>query len=149
MLIGELLQQKGRDVEVIQGSKSVEDAILQMTERNVSALIVMERDRCVGIFAERDVIRCYVQRQGTPFQKVRISDAMTSKLISAQPDDAVLSTVHTMFQADIRHLPIFEEGKLVGLLSLKDLAQYELGALESEIQFLKEYISDLREAGQD
>ena len=74
---------------------------------------------------------------------------MTDRLIAARPDDEVDSVIAIMVKADIRHLPVIEEKKIVGMLTLNDLIEQQLESLADEVHQLKDYIEDLHEAGRD
>ncbi len=149
MYVKELLDQKGRQVYTIAGDRSVDDAIREMTEKKVSALIVGSESHPEGIFTERDVVRCYVKHQGKPFQDIKVREAMTNKLIVADLDDEIDATMSMMIQTDIRHLPVLTDGRVVGMLSIRDLVQHQVGSLTTELHYLQDYIADLQDANID
>ena len=103
----------------------------------------------VGIFTERDVLRCHVAWRGRLFREMPLSEAMTDNLIVAQPDDLVSSAMATMIKADIRHLPIIKEHEIIGMLTISDLVEHLVGSLQAEIHYLQDYIDTLHDAGQD
>jgi len=149
MEIRELLAQKARPVHTIQADRTIEDAVEKMTTEQTGALIVMEGDRPVGIFAERDVMRAYLKDRSDDFMNRPVRDAMTNRLISADVTDEITPAVITMLKARIRHLPVFDGIPLVGMLAIEDMVDYLLQALNLELRELKEYISDLHDAGHD
>jgi len=140
MTVKELLETKGKDVVSIESGNTVEDAIRSMNSRKISALMVMEDGKPVGIFTERDVVRCYVNN-GNSFSAVSLKDAMTQNIIVADPDEELCNIMSVMIQKNIRHLPVLEQGKLVGMLSIRDIVQTQIGNLRSEIHYLKDYIA--------
>ena len=149
MKVHELLSQKARPVYTITGDQTVDDAINLMTAKKTGALIVIEAGYPVGIFAERDVFSAHIKDKSAAFSEIRLKDAMTHKLFTAKPEDEVSSVMSMMIQADIRHMPVIKEFKIVGLLTLHDLIEHQLAMLMDELQHLREYIEDLHHAGQD
>ncbi|MDA8324792.1 MAG: CBS domain-containing protein [Nitrospiraceae bacterium] len=140
MTVKELLEAKGKDVVSIASGNSVEDAIRSMNARHIGSLVVTEDGKPVGIFTERDIVRCYVNTNGSPFNSVRLKDAMTSDLIVAEPDEELCDVMSVMIQKGIRHLPVSGNGKVVGMLSIGDVVQSQIGNLHAEIHHLKDYI---------
>ena len=144
-----LLKDKARRVQTIASSQTVEDAICLMVSGKVSTLLVMENDQPVGIFCERDVVHAYLRNKSTAFTEIILENAMTRNLMVAEPKDAITAVMARMIKANISHLPLIEEKKIVGMLTLKDLMQHQIDSLTDEIHQLKDYIADLHEAGQD
>ncbi|MDA8171395.1 MAG: CBS domain-containing protein [Nitrospiraceae bacterium] len=140
MTVKELLEAKGKDVVSIASGNSVEDAIRSMNARHIGSLVVTEDGKPVGIFTERDIVRCYVNTNGSPFDSVLLKDAMTSDLIVAEPDEELCDVMSVMIQKGIRHLPVSDNGKVVGMLSIRDVVQSQIGNLHAEIHHLKDYI---------
>lgn len=149
MRVQDVMKQKRRLVHTIPVERTAEDAIVQMTEHGTSALIVMDGETPVGIFTERDVLRCHVAWRGRLFREMPLREAMTNKLIVAQPDDLVSSAMAMMIKADIRHLPVVEDRKISGMLAISDLVKHHVGELTAELHYLQEYITDLQDAVQD
>jgi len=149
MAIRDLLNAKGRSVISIDCRCSVDDAVDRMDATGVSALIVTENDRPVGIFAERDLLRIYRRKRNTDFGRVPLSTAMTNRLVSVAPSDSIGTAMVLMLNAGIRHLPVIENDAVIGMLTINDLVQYRLESLNDELQHLKDYIADLHEAGRD
>jgi IMP dehydrogenase len=149
MKVHELLLDKSRPVHMLDGEQSVEDAINLMTAQKTSALIITEADHPVGIFAERDVFRAHIRDKTAAFSDIRLKDAMTPKLLMAKMKDPVSAVMAMMIQADIKHMPVVEGNKIVGLLTLADLIEHQINMLTDELHHLKEYIDDLHHAGQD
>ena len=143
MTVRELLDLKGREVFSIEGHKTVEDAIRLMDGRKISAMLVTEHGRPVGIFTERDVLRCYLSKEGAPFKKVILKDIMTSDLIVAEPDEELCTVMTVMIEGGIRHLPVVEAGKIAGMLSIRDIVKTQVGNLRAELHHLKDYISGM------
>ena len=144
-----LLKDKARRVHTIASSQTVEDAICLMVSGKVSTLLVMENDQPAGIFCERDVVHAYLRNKSTAFTEIILENAMTRNLMVAEPKDAITAVMARMIKANITHLPLIEEKKILGMLTLKDLMQHQIDSLTDEIHQLKDYIADLHEAGQD
>ena len=141
MKVKNLLESKGKDVVSIDVSSSVEDAIRQMNSRKISAILVTEGEKTVGLFTERDVVRCYMATNGKSFKEVIMKDAMTASLIVAEQNDDVCEIMSVMIEKNIRHLPVVEKDKVIGMLSIRDIVQTQVHKLTSEIHYLKDYIS--------
>jgi CBS domain-containing protein len=149
MEVKELLEEKGRQVYTVGGEVSVDDAIKQMSQKRISALIVVADEQPEGIFTERDVVRCYLKFPGKPFTEVTVREVMTDRLIVAELTDGIRDAVAMMIQTDIRHLPVVQEGRVVGMLSLRDLVHQLVGSLTTELHYLQDYITDLQDANID
>jgi len=129
----------GQDLSVISKTQTVFDAAKLMTERRIGALPVLEGERVVGIFSERDVMNRVVARNLNP-QKTTVEQVMTKDLIVAEPDEDIETIITRMKQSNIRHLPIVQEGKLLGLLSIRDLLWADLIEKDEEIKIMTAYI---------
>jgi CBS domain-containing protein len=149
MRVEKLLDEKGLGVQTISVELSVEHAIQQMTAKKISALLVMEGEHAVGIFTERDVLRAHVKYPGKRFGDIPLPDAMTNKLIVARPEDNISTTMCMMIQMDIRHLPVRQDGRIIGMLSIRDLVHQQVNTLMAELRHLQQYISDLHDATRD
>ena len=141
MTVKELLATKGKDVVSMDSDNTVEDAIRSMHARKISAVLVTDSGKPHGIFTERDVVRGYVATGGKSFSAVPLKDVMTADLIVAEPDDELGNVMSVMVQKNIRHLPVSDKGKIVGMLSIRDIIQTQIGKLTAEIHYLKDYIS--------
>ncbi len=124
---------------VIQKGATALDAARQMTAENVGALVILDGDKLVGIFTERDLMKKIVAPGKDP-GKVRVADEMTSKVALGSPAMTVEEAFRTMKQAKCRHLPIVDGGKLVGTVSIRDLIEIDWKEKNDEIRWMKEYI---------
>ncbi|MDA8326804.1 MAG: CBS domain-containing protein [Nitrospiraceae bacterium] len=141
MKVNELLKLKGQGIISMDSSNTVEDAIKSMNARKISALVITEEGRPVGMFTERDVIRCYVHSGGKDFSGIPLKQAMTGDLIVAEGDEDLNSVMSVMIQENIRHLPVAKDGSIVGMLSARDVIQAHIGKLKAEIHHLRDYIT--------
>jgi len=144
-----ILKQQSRPVYTVTKDQTVDDAISLMVAEKVSVLIVTDNEQPVGIFAERDVLRYYLLNKEGAFTDIKIKNAMTGRLISAESTDKITDLITVMIKSDLEHLPVIEDHQILGLLTLKDLVKFQLASLTDEIHQLKDYIDDLHEAGQD
>jgi signal-transduction protein with cAMP-binding, CBS, and nucleotidyltransferase domain len=149
MKVRALLQEKARPAYMIASDQSLEDAVNLMNAKKVSALIVTENHQPAGIFSERDVFRFYLRDKTAALSKIKLQKAMTNKLIMADHEDEVGDLMAMMIKSDIKHLPVIEEKKILGMLTLNDLIEQQIGSLTDEIRHLKNYIDDLHDAGRD
>lgn len=141
MKVRDLLDTKGKDIVSIDAGSTVDDAIRSMNSRKISAIMVTEAGKTVGIFTERDVVRSYILTNGKSFKEVQVRDAMIKDLIVAVPDEDVHEVSATMVEKNIRHLPVVDNGKVIGMLSIRDIIQTQVKKLTSEIHYLKDYIT--------
>jgi CBS domain-containing protein len=136
--VKDILKDKGLEVIAIDSCATVDIAINKMIERNIGAILVMEDSNCVGLFTERDVIKCWT-KHGTS-DKVAVKDVMTKDLLIIEPGDDLDYAMTIMTNKKIRHLPVIDNGRLVGLVSIRDVVKYHIGNLEAEVHHLKDYI---------
>lgn len=119
--VADLLEErKGQDVVWIDPLACVYDALKMMNERNVGALLVQIDDYLVGIVSERDYVRKVILDTHEA-KKLKVSEIMTRDVISVSLQDTVVHCVALMKKHHVRHLPVVEEGKAVGIVSLRDL----------------------------
>lgn len=135
-----LLDQKGRDVWSISPDDSVYDAVYVMAEKEVGALMVMEGDRLVGIISERDYARQIILK-GRSSRDTPVREIMTSKVVSASPEHTTADCMAIMTERRVRHLPVLEGDKVIGVLSLGDLVKSIIAEQQSTIDDLNRYIT--------
>jgi len=122
MQVKSLLKSKSqKKVLSLDPDSSVEDAIRLMHKKKISAVVILEKDRPVGIFTERDVVRSYIAKDGKKFSQIPLRDVMTKKLIVAGKNDNLGDIMAIMVKKNIRHLPVIENGKVVNMLSIRDV----------------------------
>ncbi len=131
--------QEHPELYVVQQHVTVEEAARFMAEKNIGALPVLEGNRLVGIVSERDVITRVVAQSKDP-AKPPVREVMSTDLLVASPDEPYESCLRKMKQANIRHLPVIEEDKLVGVISLRDLLRVDLDEKDEQIEFLHRYL---------
>jgi len=121
-------------------NESVFDAINLMAQVNIGAVLVQNGDIISGIFTERDYLQ-KIALKSLSSQRTRVGDVMTSPVISADPDDSIQQCMETMTTCRCRHLPVVENGKLLGIVSIGDLVKRMLDEKESEVEQLSQYIT--------
>lgn len=139
-LVKHLLDAKGHDILSISPDASVLDAIKLMAEKGIGALLVMEGDELAGIVTERDYARKVIL-EGRSSDDTPVRDIMTAKLATASNKHNVEECMNMMTEKHIRHLPVVEEGSLVGMISIGDLVKAVIADQREEIEQLEHYIS--------
>jgi len=139
MTIATILATKGNEVVTLTADHTVADAVKLLAERRIGAVPVMRGDQVVGIFSERDVIHC-VASQGTAALNGPVGEAMTAPAITVTRDEAVLGALTLMTQRRIRHLPVVEQGRLIGFVSIGDLVKYRIDKIEADAEAMRNYI---------
>lgn len=135
--INEILQE--RPIYSVNRDQTVIETVRYMAEKNVGAVPVMKENRLVGVFSERDVIKRVVARGLDP-AKVIVGEVMTTKLVIAEADERYESCLSKMRQAHCRHLPVVQEDRLIGMVSLRDLLMIDLDEKERNLEYLQSYI---------
>ena len=118
----QVLDEKGRNVCSVGPDETVYDAIRKMAEENIGSLLVVENDKPIGIFTERQYARNVVLK-GRASPTTRIREVMETKLLYARPDQSVEECMAVMTDKRIRHLPVIDQGKLIGIVSIGDLVK--------------------------
>ena len=139
MTIAAILGGKGHEVVSIEGDRSVSEAVALLATRRIGAVPVIEAGGVVGVFSERDVIYCLAQ-VGAPALDRRVREVMTSPAITVAPEESVIGALSLMTQRRIRHLPVLEGGRCVGIVSIGDLVKYRIDRIESEAEAMRAYI---------
>ena len=140
MKINDLLKTKGGNVITVNQNRSVYDAIKVLFENKIGAVLVNnDNEDVIGIISERDILReCY--RDSDKLKDVQIKDVMTRELIVGEPEDEISYVKQVMIENRIRHLPVIDNDKLTGILSMRDIVEAELTKVKLENRQLKELI---------
>ncbi len=137
--VQQLLDEKGHDIQSVHPDESVFDAIQKLADANIGSLIVVEDDRPVGIFTERDYARNVILKgKSSPTTPVR--DIMTTRVIFVQPEQTVEDCMAIMTDKHIRHLPVLDGEKLVGMISIGDLVKSIIADQKFTIEQLEHFI---------
>lgn len=139
MKVRMILAKKGMNVITITPEQEIRQAVALLTEKNIGALVVVdEANQPIGILSERDIIRQAASDENVFSMKV--ADLMTKNVVTGLPNDDAFSIAHTMTERRFRHMPILEEGKLVGIVSLGDIMKAERNRYRGEIDTLETQI---------
>lgn len=139
MKIREILARKGRDVVTIEGERTVLEAVRRLVEHDIGALVVTVGERPVGIFTERDVLRLTARRPGE-LDSVDVGAVMTADPVTTKPEADLHEMMGVMTRRRIRHLPVLENGRLAGIVSIGDLLNAGREVAEQENHHLRRYI---------
>ena len=138
--IHEVLERKGKTVLTIQRQASVLDAIGNMSQANIGAIVIEQDGRPVGIFTERDYLR-KIALEGRSSRETRVDEVMSSPLITVTPADSTQTAMETMTERRCRHLIVVDGEELVGIVSLGDLVKHMLVEKQAEVDQLSSYIA--------
>lgn len=138
--VADLLKTKGTQVYSIPATATVLDALIMMAEKDVGALPVLDKDVLSGIFSERDFARLVAKKEKFPLDTI-ILKVMTKKLFTITPSSSIESCMQLMTKKHIRHLPVLENNRLVGLISIGDVVKKVISSQKEFIDQLEGYIS--------
>lgn len=139
MTLQDILRVKGSAVHTIQPDATLEEVVQTLVGHNCGSLVVCDGHNLAGIITERDIMKSWARHRGE-LSTLRVRDAMTADPITGTPQDSVEDTMGVMTDQRIRHLPILEDGKLVGLISIGDVVKSQHDSLSLENHYLKTYI---------
>lgn len=139
MTIATILGGKGREVVSISPDASVADAVKLLHERGIGAVPVMRGGAVEGVFSERDVIRV-LANEGSAALAKPVAAAMSAPAITAEPSQNVLGALSVMTRQRVRHLPVVENGVVVGIVSIGDLVKHRIERIEADAAAMRDYI---------
>ena len=140
MTVKAILSAKGSGVDTIEPNTNLAAAAKRLAERRIGALVVTGADhRIVGILSERDIVQELAVR-GAAALDMPLTDVMTRKVMTCGPSDTVSSLMERMTQGKFRHLPVVDQGRLVGIVSIGDVVKHRLEQMEREQSALRDYI---------
>ncbi|MBP7648887.1 MAG: CBS domain-containing protein [Phenylobacterium sp.] len=140
MLVSQILKAKGDLVFTATPSETVSAICALLHSRRVGAMIIMDGDRVAGIVSERDVVRVMAE-QGASALNQPVSSCMTRDVVFAEPGETVNSLLSRMTDRRLRHLPVCEGDRLIGIVSIGDLVKHKISEVEAEADGLKAYIA--------
>jgi len=138
--IRQLLNKKGHQVWAISPDATVYQALETMANKDVGAVLVMEGDQLLGIFSERDYARRCILRNRKS-RETLVKDLMTTNVVTIAPNATIDDAMALMTRYRIRHLPVVEDGKVVGVISIGDVVKAVIENQEHLISHLEDYIS--------
>lgn len=138
--IGHLLKSKGNDILSVEPKATVFEALQIMSENNVGALLVIHNGKLVGIFSERDYARKIILK-GKQSKDTAVSELMTKDVLYINPQSTIQDCMVLMSAKHIRHMPVLEDGKLIGIVTIGDIVKQIISEQKTTIQELEQYIT--------
>jgi len=139
MTVRTILDTKGHQIESIGPDAKLAAAIKILSERKIGAVLVMSNGGIEGILSERDIVRVLGER-GAAVLEEPVRAVMTRKVVSCRQADTVAAIMEMMTSGKFRHLPVVEDGKVVGLISIGDIVKWRVREFENEQEALRDYI---------
>ncbi len=139
MTVQAILNSKGHDIVSVSADATLGDAVKILSERRIGAVLVMKDRRIEGILSERDIVRV-LGKNGVKVLDEPVSETMTRKVITCGQADTAAAIMEKMTAGKFRHLPVVENDKVVGLISIGDVVKFRVREYEHEQESLREYI---------
>jgi CBS domain-containing protein len=139
MTVRAILDTKGHHIHSVEPEAKLSAAIKTLGERRIGAVLVMSKGRIEGILSERDIVRVLGERGASALEEP-VSTVMTRKVVSCKQSDTVAAIMETMTLGKFRHLPVLENERVVGLISIGDIVKWRVQEYEREQEALREYI---------
>ena len=139
MTVRAVLETKGYAIVTVDPAATVRAAVKLLSERRIGAVLAMSDGRIAGILSERDIVRGLGER-GAAILDDKVESVMTRKVITCRPADTVAAIMETMTENKFRHLPVVDDGKVVGIVSIGDVVKRRVMDIEHEQEALRDYI---------
>jgi CBS domain-containing protein len=140
MNVKHILSQKGADVLTLEPTATLGTAMETLAQRRIGALVIIGADRrIVGIISERDIVRVLVER-GTGILQSPVSETMTRKVVTCGLNETIAEIMGRMTAGKFRHVPVVDQGRLIGIVSIGDIVKARLEELQQEHEALRDYI---------
>jgi CBS domain-containing protein len=140
MTVKAIVSRKGRDVLTIEPTASLAAAVKLLAERRIGAVVITGADhQVIGILSERDIVRALASR-GTAALDEPVGQVMTRKVMTCSEDETIASLAGRMTEGKFRHLPVVEQGRLTGIISIGDIVKTRVHEMEQESAALRDYI---------
>ncbi|MFC4347598.1 CBS domain-containing protein [Kordiimonas lipolytica] len=140
MNVGQILSQKGNDIIALERGCTVMEVAKLLGERRIGAIPITDGDKICGIMSERDVVRGIAIRGGGVLAD-DVSTLMTKAVVTCSKDDTIYELMKMMTERRIRHVPVVDDGKLVGMMSIGDVVKHRMEQAAAENEALKDYIA--------
>jgi CBS domain-containing protein len=141
MIVARILAAKGRDVVTVEPRRTLAEAAALLTARKIGAAVVTDaQGHMLGMLSERDILHAVGSRGATALQDT-VSRHMTAEVLTTHENETVDRTMEKMTNRRCRHLPVVEDGKIAGIVSIGDVVKYRLEELEHEHRAMREYIA--------
>ena len=139
MTIGRMIEGRSGDIVGCETGTSVREAVALFAGRRIGAVPVLENGEIVGIFSERDVVR-QLAEHGPAMLDGNVGAVMTAPAITVEPATSVMDALGLMTRRRFRHLPVVEDGRMVGFVSIGDLVKYRIERIEADAEAMRSYI---------
>lgn len=139
MTVRAVLETKGYNIVTVDPAATVRAAVKLLSERRIGAVLVMTDGRIAGILSERDIVRVLGER-GSAILDEKVEQVMTRRVITCRPSDTVAAIMEVMTENKFRHLPVVEESRVVGIVSIGDVVKRRVMDIEHEQEALRDYI---------
>jgi CBS domain-containing protein len=140
MNVKTILSNKGSDVTTIGPKATLEEAVSSLAAHRIGALVVLGADqRLIGILSERDIVRTLAE-QGAAALSMPLAQAMTRKVVTCGECDTVVAIMEQMTKGKFRHVPVVDQDRLIGIVSIGDVVKHRLSEMEDESAALRDYI---------
>ena len=141
MLIRQILAGTGSDVVTTRPDATIAEVARLLKDKRIGAVVVTDADEeLCGIISERD-LACGLADHGADLLGMRVGDVMTREISTCSPDDGIDRLMRQMTEGRFRHLPVVQDGKMIGIISIGDVVKHRLQELENEAHMLQDYIS--------
>lgn len=139
MLLRDILFNKGYEVYTVRPTDTLGTVVDRMVECRCGSLVVLDRGQVLGIITERDILRVSAARLGD-LDSLRVGDHMSREVVTGNPSDTVPDVMGVLTHRRVRHLPVLEDGQLVGIISIGDVVKAQHDALTVENHYLRAYL---------
>jgi len=140
MIVRNILQYKGAKVVSLHPDTRIAEAAQTLFGNRIGAALVCEGDTMLGVFSERDMVRGMAQH-GARLQDMAVADLMSRKVLTCSPDDTLDHLMSLMTNNRIRHVPVVEDGALIGIVTIGDVVKNRLEEATMEVSSLRDYVS--------
>jgi len=140
MLVSDILRRKGREVVCAPPTQSVTEAADLMARKDIGSVLVLADGSIAGILSERDIVRGLAE-SGTACLDKPVSALMTDRVVTCSPEDRIDRVMELMTEGRFRHLPVVENGRLAGLISIGDVVKSRLEEAQAEVEHLSAYVA--------
>lgn len=140
MIVAHILASKGRDVATTTADKPISAVVAELSARKIGALVVMDRGRVAGIVSERDIVKA-IGLRGAAILDDPVSSIMTRDVVTCRESDTINGVMTRMTRRRFRHMPVVEDGDLVGIVSIGDVVKARIEEVEHEADELRTYVA--------
>jgi CBS domain-containing protein len=140
MTVARIINEKGRDVVTVAPEKSLAEVAAILSQKGIGAVVVVEGGAIRGIISERDIVRALAKHGAEALRKLAV-ECMTARVVTCLPEETIHDVMQKMTSGRFRHLPVVEDGKLAGIVSIGDVVKRRIEEVEREAEQIREYIA--------